>query len=301
MAQNSIPRFFEKFSIKQIVILALVIFIGSSTLWWRMVYSNPERVFNSMLENSLRLKGVTRHISQSGGVQGLDQYAWVNTSGTRISGSNTILSQGEDTRVETESIGTPTGDFVRYTSIDTTQTSADGQSLDFSSILNLWGRNENLLGVNLTNGELYNESVLGVVPFGDLAQPDRAQILNTMRDQQIYEVDYTKVERELENGRPVYTYLVKIDAFKYVSMLKEFARYSGLNNLESLDPEAYKGSDKLEFKLAVDVWSRQLARIVYGAGERTEEFSAHNAQRSVAIPDQSITIDDLQQRLQDLQ
>lgn len=296
---NPILSFFGRFSIKSIVILALLLFIGFGVVWWRVVYANPERVFSGMLENSLRLNGVTRRVIQSGSGQYLDQVSWLNTYGTHMAASRTTLEQGDNT-VNTESIGTPTGDFVRYTSINTTQTNASGEPLDFSSILGKWGDNNSTQDGAMTNGELYNESSLGIIPFGYLDAGQRARLLDMIRQNGIYEVDYQTVKRELQHGRPRYTYTVKVDAAKYVAFLKEFAKLSGMNHLESLDPEAYAGSEKLSFQLIVDVWSRQLTKTIY-SNARVEEFSAHNVIRSTAVPTDTITIDELQTRLQDLQ
>lgn len=301
---GNVLHFFDRFSAKALVLLSVALFIIFGWLWWRNIHNDPTRVFNGMLENSLRLKGVTRHVTQTGLGQDVSQWTQLNLGAVQKAESRTELTQTGDieAEVETQSIGTPYEDFVRYTSIETSQTGADGQKLDFSTILNIWGSNNATPEAGTTNGELYNESVLGVIPIGSLSVTDRATLLRYIRSNTVYEVDYTALERELIDGRPVYTYPVKVDAEKYVTMLKEFARMVGLNHLENVDPAAYGGSEKLEFSLSVDVWARQLVRIRFGSDDqRIEELSGHNVVKSVGLPEETITVDELQGRLQEIQ
>src|SRR5688572_27944341 len=122
-------NFFDRFPPSTMIVLSLALFIGFGVLWWNRLYTNPERVFDAMLENSLRLNGVSRHVTQVGGGQNLDQIAQASLGATQQGESHTTLTQGEAAGavVRTETIGTPTHDFVRYTSIDTEQTTESGE------------------------------------------------------------------------------------------------------------------------------------------------------------------------------
>ncbi len=302
-SRGSVQNFFSRISPLEITILAAVLFIGSGVIWWNRVYTNPQRVFTGMLENSLRTNGVSRHVVQTGNGQDLNEISQLSIGASQTAQSLTTLTQGSDasTVVQTETIGTPTRDYTRYTSIQTDQKSTSGQSLDFSKVLGVWGDNENDSDKTVTNGELYNESTLGIVPFGNLSAKSRSQLLKSIADNNVYEVDYSKVARQRHGLRQVYVYTVNVDASKYVQVLKDFAKASGLNHLESLDPANYTGSDKLNFTLSVDVLSRQLTRIVYADGSRTEDLSGYNAIKNVNLPTDTITIDELQSRLQQIQ
>lgn len=301
---NPILRFFSRFSVLQIVLVALVLFACFSVVWWRGVYTNPERVWNSMLENSLRLNGVTKHVTQSSGGQNVDQVIQLSLgSVNKVQSLTTLTQEGDESlKVVTETIGTPSSDVIRYKSIDTAQTNENGEPLDFSEVVGVWGRNaQEDPGDTATNGELFNESVLGVVPFGELNPDQREELLKMVKDEEIYEIDFARVERTINNGRPRYTYDVAVNAEGYVKLLKRFAEMTGLNHLDTLDPSQYAGSERLSFKIGVDVRSRQLARIDYGDSGRSEELSGYNLVKPVDIPENPLSVEELQQRLQSVQ
>ncbi len=255
-----------------------------------------------MIANSLNLNGVTREVVQTNNGQEVSQRIQLSFgSNPAVRAVTKLTEEAGNTTVITESLGTPTRDFVRYNSIKTTQTKQNGDPLDFASVLGIWGGDTADTEQNVTNGELYNEAVLGVVPFGRLAQAQRDDLIKLIDDEEVYEVDFAKTERKLENRRPRYTYEVAVDPEKYVKLLKRFGEHAGLNHLGPLDPANYADADKLGFKFTVDVWSRQLVNVFYGSGERQENLSGYNAAKNVAIPADAISIDELQQRLQELQ
>lgn len=289
--------------ITALVIISILLIAIFGVVWWRQVYSDPQRVFQAMLNNSLRLQSVFKEVDSNSFSQEVDQTVYLQFGAEDRVMSMTRLTQLGDkpTTVVTESIGTPTTDYVRYTTINTEQTKADGSKLDFSGVLGVWGSSDKEQANKLTSGELYNESILGIIPFGVLDKSSRRELLTLMNQENIYEVDYTAVAKTSENGRPRYTYGVTVDAEAYVKLLKRFGDLNGLNHLAELDPAAYAGQERLPFTLTIDVWSRQLQRIEYGNGERVETFSGHNGRREVALPAETISVDELQGRLQELQ
>lgn len=285
-----------------LIVAGLAFFIGFGLLWWRSVYSSPHHVFEGMLNNSLKVNGVTRKVTQSSNGQSVLQISQLNLNGKPIVHSQTTLTQGEPTTtVVTENIGTPNDDYVRYTSIKTSQTKPSGETLDFTSILNVWGKSDTGAAPTTTDGDSYNEAVLGVVPFGKLSKAHRQELLKMMHDTNVYEVDYANVRRVTENGRPRYVYSVTVDAVAYVTLLKRFGELTGLNHLGDLDPNVYAGSGRLPFVLTVDVRSHELAKIEYADGQRVETLSGYNASHEVTIPTNAIGTDELQARLQALQ
>lgn len=280
--------------------LGIVLLAASSYTWWRLVYNAPANVFESMLNNSLRLQGVSRTVEQ-GGEQETDQVSRLSLVPRPVVQADTTLYQLPDTTVVTQSIGTPYDDYVRYTRVDTSQTNQDGQAIDFSNILNVWGRAADPFGTGQTDGELYAEAVLGVVPFGDLDPNQRQELLDIMLNQGVYDVDYDNVKRQIIGGRPQYVFPVEIDPEAYIKLLKRYAELTGLNNLSEIDPSVYASAESIPFTLTVDVWSRQLTEISYDTGDRVEKLSGHNASQDVTLPADPISVDELQERLQSLQ
>ena len=285
---------------------AALIFVASGWMWWHYVRSNPERTFYAAIENSLRTPGVTRQVQQDSTGQKLDQRVQLSLGRQHVAhGQTTITQEGEvNATIKTEAISSPKEDYVRYTAIETTQKSQDGKALDFSKLINLWGKAvpdaQGQQGQSQA-GELYNESVLGVVPVGNLRGHDRADVMKFVRETSVYSVDAKKIKRKIENGRPVYAYDITVMPEAYIGMLKKFGKAVGLKQLEAVDPASYKDTEPLTFQVSVDVWSRQLSSIVFGGGERTEHMVGYGVVRNVDIPKETIPLEELQTRLQAVQ
>lgn len=290
--------------IKACVVVAVAIFVGFGWLWWHRVYNNPQRAFWGMLRNSLNTTNVTRHVTQTSQDGSLEQIIQLNLGSPTTVRSATTLKQpsmnGNNT-VRTENIGTPTTDYARYVSIDTKELSPNGRPLNFSGVLNVWGKSEPDPNNPDSNGQLLSQTVFGLVPFGRLSSNDRLQLLKIMSDQNVYSVDYKSVTAKRENGRAVYVYNVTIKPDAYMIMLKQFAQDLGMNQLASVDPSQYAGSQAQTFTFTIDKLSRQLLDIGYADGSRSEAYSGFGLQIPVKLPQKTISITDLQNRLQQLQ
>lgn len=287
--------------IKSMLIVGVVLFLGAAFYWLRLEFNDPRRVFNGMLENSLRTRSFSKTITQEGGGQRLDQNLQLRTGETAQAHAVTVLSQGEagSTSVRTETIGTPRIDYVRYTDIKTDQVSINGQPFDFSQVVGIWGKSERNEASG--GGELFSETLLGVIPIGYIPHDARQGLLDLIRNKQVYDVNYGRVKREIVNGRPVYTFPVSVTPETYVEMLKEFGKGMGLRQLESVDPKSFANSPALQFDISVDVWSRQLTNVKFLASPRNEVYSGFGHEASALIPEETIPVEELQNRLQMIQ
>jgi hypothetical protein len=284
------------------VVTALALFALSGWSWWHFVRSNPERTFFAALENSMQTRGVTRVVNQSAGAQSLDQKVQLNLAGDHYAHSSTTIKQeGEvDATVATETISTPNAEFVRYTDITTDQKNTKGEVLDFSQLLNIWGKTET--NPDSATGELYGESVLGVVPFGNVNAKDREAIMQYILSNNVYSFDFNQVERRIENGRPVYVYDVTVAPEQYVTMLKQFASAIGMKQLENIDPARYRQTEPLSFVIKADVWGQHFSEIEYSNGARTEGLESYGLIGDILeLPKESIPVEELQSKLQEVQ
>lgn len=287
---------------KFIFVLGIIILVGAFGAWWRLVYSNPTRVFDRMLSAHLSTPSITKTISESDDTQKLSQQTQLTISPTARVHSTNVLRQVADasTVVTTESIAAPTVDYVRYVDIKTGQKNSAGKPFDFSSVLGKWGKAEQS-DAQSGGAQLFNQTALGVVPAADLPQAQREDLMKLIKDTKVYQTDMKKVKRTIQNGRPVYSYDVTVKPVAYVTVLKAFARDIGLKQLESIDASQYAASSDLAFTFDIDVWSGQLNKISYSDSQRSESYSSYGARLQIQLPSTSLTISGLQSRLQQVQ
>lgn len=285
--------------IRLLVVVAILIFAYSSWAWWHNVRSDPERTLYAALENNLRTRSLTRQVVQESGPQKLEQNVELLLSPQSLAhGSTTITQSGDvDAVVRTESISTNREEYVKYTEIQTNQKNADGQEADFKELLNIWGKTSQ----SGQPGELYGESMLGVILTANLNVHDREALMKVIRDNSVYKFDEKTLQRKVVNGRPVYVYDVTVAPSAYIAMLKTFGGMVGMQQLEGLDPQQYANAQPLEFKITVDVWSQHVTNVEFAAGERTERTSGFGINHEVVIPKDTIPVEELQQKLQQVQ
>lgn len=281
--------------------VAVLLFVISGWLWWSRLYQSPERVFQAMLANSLSTPSVTRHVTQAAGGNSLEQYVQLNLGSenrARIVSTLAQTANQSTTEVGTESIGTPDQDYSRYTTIKTNEQNDAGEPLDFSSVINVWGESELAGTTNPTQPRYLNEALLGVVPFGGLPANERQTLLEFMRDNNVFQTDFNSVARTTQNGRNVYIYNVTIEPSNYIAMLQAFTKALGLEPIEGLEQESYEGTPPLQIAVSVDRLSRQLTKVAYAGDGREETYSGHGLTRPIDLPEQTIPLNDLQNRLQ---
>ncbi len=273
--------------------LCVVLIVLSAWSWWHYIYSNPERVFNRMLSTSLSTASVTKKTTQAGGQAGA-QVTSLNINPSPILDSTTTAVGNQR-----ELIATPDASYVRFTDIDLSKLGVVDTSQDISGVLNVWGKSISLDGMNGGTGE-YNQSLFGIVPVGRLSSQDRAALLGQMQKENVYNVDYSTTKRETVNGRPVYTYTVTIKPRAFISMLKSFSSYLGMNDFEQYDPNTYPESPLIAVSMQIDVWSSQLTKITYGEDQTTEDYSAYGALTDIQEPATYISAQELQAKLQQI-
>ncbi len=280
------------------------IFLVFGLLLTRNWHNNPERVFYAMINNSLSTSSLSRTINQEGSGQSLSQTLQVQTGENNTVTGMTLLTQGEGadkTKVVTESIGTPNEDYIRYKSIDTSQSGADGLPLDFSQVIDVWGQSRPDPSMK-RGGELFGEATLGVIPFGYIDSNQRKEFINEVKNLDVFEIDFSKVGRSKVDGRPVYTYSSQIRPDKYIKMLQLFGGFIGTSQLDSLDSETFTENPSFKVTLEIDVWSGQLRSTAFEDNtERTETYTSYGLSRVVSVPSNSVPISELQQRLQSVQ
>lgn len=288
---------------KVIVYMALIIVGLSCWSWWKYIYNSPDRVFWGMVNNSLSTTAFTKSVVQDDGQQKIEQVTSVRTSPMPLANSRTVITQGEPqtARVVTESVGTPVNDYVRYTTLQTSQKGQDGKALDFSKVLYIWGKST--ADPSTTNGQLYNEAVLGLIPYGNLNARQRADLIDTMKKSNVYFYNVAKKTKG-PMGRTMYVFNVELSPRGYIAALKEFGAAEGLTQFDGIDPAQYQNAQPISVELTVDGWSHLLAETSFGGGSRVEKISGYGSVAALtAAPADKDTIptDKLRERLSTIQ
>lgn len=293
---------FGKLSLTQwLLIGGGLLLIGSGLFWWFAVQTQPRKVFDGMIEQSLSTSGVTIQAEQASEASDVAYWLQFSLGGTNQARSLTRVTQGSS-NVTTEVLGTIENDYTRYVSIKTDQTDENGQPVNTDNIQNVWAQGnssllaQSALGLNLPLGAL-------PVPIGNMQPEDRAEMLQHIKDNNVYKVDYDNVETKRQDGRLQYVYDVEVQVILYANLLKQFAQKMGLNNLDALDPNQYSGTAPLELKMTVDVRSHQLVGVDVAISETQNysyTYSAYDIPLRNEIPEQTITDIELQQRVQGL-
>lgn len=300
------PFLSSKFIVSIVVLGLAAMLVGAGYYWFKQVHQNPENVFWGMLENNLSTSSVTRSITQTPEQTGgstIDQLTRLQFGAQNATQSQTMITQGEgetQSVVKSENIGTQDNDYSRYVFVQTQDTNAAGQPLDFSSIINVWGKTDDAEADQSAPVNYFRQAYLGsIVPFAQLPAEARHDIIQILQQSEVYEVDYANVRREEKNGQPVLVYTTKINPKNYVAALVKIMGYTGLS-AEGLDPEAYANAQPIAAELSINPQSRQLVEIKYQGGQE-EHYSSYGLIVPVDVPQDTIPFAELQQKIQAIQ
>lgn len=288
----------EKAPIVLILIGGLIILLGAFLIWKQFIYGTPESTFWGMVNSSLQTSGVTKHVKQEDVTGSADEYLQLELGANNVARDWMVLTQGSkdnSSKVITETVGTPTTNYVSYQQIQTPQKRQDGSAIDFSSVTGQWGKDD--FGDNAGGQSIFGQAVYGAVPFGRLTSSQRQELITYMKDNDVYDVDFTTVKRVVQNGREAYSYDMNVHTDAYVGMLKKFDQMMGLNQLGQLDPSQYKGSQPIEVTMVVGIDSRELLQLTYKQADRKEDYSGYGARANIQVPEQTISRQELEGKL----
>jgi hypothetical protein len=255
-----------------------------------------------MLANNLRTTSVTKYQESNTTGQKASQYVRFTLGSNNASNWLVQLKQA-NSEVTTESIGTPTTGYVRYTHVATQQKKSDNKAYNFDNVVNVWGKADAANADQLKL--LFSQSLLDVgtapvPPIGNLTTEHRDNVLQFIHDQGIFMPDYTSVRREVLDGRPVYVYQTQVKLVPYVRMMQAFARDLGLHTLDDINPSQFQSAAPVNLVLKIDTRSHQLREVSYPALNFTEKYSAYGLTTPIEIPTKTIPVSELQNRLKNL-
>jgi hypothetical protein len=270
--------------------LVLLLIVSFVWLWWHFDYQNPTHVFWSMINNNLSLASITKYDSQS--QQGIlsKQYTLIQFGALDASHTVSTVSQTGDL-VSSETIGTASNDYSRYRSIKATQKSAAGKAAKASKIVGIWGKTPNASSSQPASAQYFQQSILGVVPFGNFNESQRSELIKQIRSSNLYSLSQTKTVKV--NGRAAFVYEVSVNPEALVNVLVLYAKDIGLGNV-GLDPTQYIGSPAIKTEFTVDKLSDQLIKVRYPSNNQSEVYYSQGLEQPIMIPAKTVPISELQ-------
>lgn len=295
-------RISKKNPLLWLYLVGAILLLGAALAWCFIISNNPERVFWKTIERGLATSGVTIAAKQTTNGTTADQLIRYSLGANNVSHSVTTLSQ-DGTTVKNEMIGTPTVDYSRYLEIKTTQKKADGSNIDVSKLLGVWAKGQE------GSGQFFAQAVFGGslpiggmgVPIGNVSPEARARLVKQAKDSGAYTTDFAKVKKERVNGRMQYTYETTVKPAAYVALMKEFAQSLGLHGLDQVDPASYKDQPSFKLQITVDTKAQHVVRIKADDTKSEQSYSGYDVPVQVELPKQTITGQQLQQLLSEVQ
>lgn len=279
----------------------ILLLLIAAFVWWTQVYENPYNVYWDMLASSLATSSDTKHIVENSNGTRLNQYISQQFGASSIAYGRTVLSNAAST-VTTESYGTMTHDYVRYTGIKTKQKNKVGTTPDFSKVLNKWAQapvSNVAAQSNSSSTPFLTQTILGLgggnlIPIADLSPAQRQNLLTQLHQDVVFDTSFNNVQKQKLKGRSVYVYTVNVEPVAYVGFEKSFAADLGLHTLDNIDPNSYQGQQPIQVELSVDVLSHHLVEINYGSSQHQEYYASYGVPINVATPKATISEQTLQ-------
>jgi hypothetical protein len=287
---------------QKVVVSIAVVLLVVGGIWWSIAAAqSPTAVFNAMLANNLSTPSVTRVVQQNGSGLSVSQYTQMNFTQQPTAHALTIFKQNGGS-IATEEISDSKSDFVRYQKIVATAKTKDGKNIDVSNVVGQWAKLNagSGLGTTVTSG-LFEQSLLGVLPIGNLRPAMQQQLLTYIHDKQIFTYDASKVKTTNLGGRKVYEYAVSIAPQPYIVLMQTFGKQVGASQFASLDPNAYAQAAKVQVTLKIDARSHTLAELNETSAGRVESYQGYGVIANTDLPKATLTTQELTDRLGKLQ
>lgn len=278
-----------------LVLIGLIFFGLFGSLWWTKVHDSPRRVFADMLVNNLSTAGVTR-TSSAKGVQNYERVERLSFTPTISNHSYIKISEESEagkTTVQTETIGTKDNDYSRHLKIDVSQQEGAAPR-SFKSVEGVWAKS------SLINGQpqYLAQSLQSLVPFANLNAGQRKAILKLIQDKKVYTVNYASTKPKRINGKSAIDFSVSVDPVQYIALLQALNKAVGMD-VGDINPDDYKDQPAISLNVLVDKFSRQVLEVTYG--QQKEIYTGYGISMPISIPKKTITVEELQQRIQSAQ
>lgn len=286
----------SKVSIKTVFALSLLLLLISAVGYWKYILTDPDKVFEGALRNSLQTKSVTKIIEQKEEGNYSKQTIALRFNPSLGVASKYELKRGEGDQqayTQTEVLGFKHADYIRYNKIQSAQIS-DQKRKDIEGV---WAK----VGEDEASGQkpsVYNDALFSVIIFGDLPDDKADKVMQRLLSQDVYGID--SYSTKTHNGRLVANMVIKVKPKNLVESIKYYAGETGYIDVDKLESEGLS-NEPISLDLRIDLISRQISEINYAGGQRVEQYGAYGQYRNITLPEKPISFDQLSQKIQSLQ
>lgn len=281
-------------------IVGVGFFVASAVLSYNKLYLTNERRFWLAIENGLRTNSVVKEQQQGGtGNKQIDRtrFSFGSNPQTNKTTSISDITATTKSNVITELLQTESLQFIRYTDITTDQTKEDGSDYDFSSIKNVWAKQAEATSEEeaefLKNS--YVQLQVTLVPFGNLQTTSRRSIVNSLRNDGVYDIDYKGARTESVDDIDYVIYPVKVMTKKYVAVLQKHFIAMGYGEFPPFNPDNYADNSRVNAQILVRKNDNVIAGITFNG--ITEKYTNYGVLNKVDLPKEYISVDELQENL----
>ena len=276
-----------------LLVLAILWFIIAFGFWWKLVYTNPERIFWDAIANNFSTSGFSRLTSyQDQEASELSasqiQYGQRNIAETHI----TVNAPGMKQKAEV--ISTPEEDYLRYV-----QFSSDDEGSGKSKALGVWAKSDGSGDLRQSFGQL--TLLLSLFPMGYVPADERDDLVNYAKSNSVYNPEVDTVIKETIDGRSVYTFKVTVQLQTYADMLQQFAQATGQADAAAdISPADYADVAPIPLEVSIDPLSRRIVRVMNPGDDTTvEAYRGYGiSSKVVEVPQKYLSTSELQELLQ---
>lgn len=280
------------------MLVGLILFGMSGYVWWTKIYTNPERIFWGAAANNLATTGVTRSTENEAAAGATPQITQLQLGGRNIAITNKALNDGAGNEIKTQTIITPQQTYTRITDIKTNNKAITKQQR--ALVLDVWAKSETPHAAVSQAFVVAASGALPSLPVANLAAQQRDEILQDMKSNKAYVVDFAKAKKETYNGRQVRVYDVTINIESFVAMLKKLGGMTGTKEYQDVEPRKYHGQTIEGIRFAIDTKSRQLVYVYDSNNKFRETYSSYGVAVMAGLPTQTIPESELQSRFTQL-
>jgi hypothetical protein len=283
---------------KYFLLFGVLIAVVTSYIWYTELYMTPERRFWSAINNSMATPSVIRTLTQGGsGNQVVQDYRF-NFAPQRVVQNRVVYTEKSattDTSVTTEGIIYPTEQFLRYTDFTNSRTDNENEA-NIDEVLGAWAVQES---EDEEQAKLnYLSEQVSLVIFGNYGASFRNQVLSEMQANNVYGEKLNDALEDSLDGEKVFVYQIDVKLKKYAELLNRAFIQAGYGEFPPLDPENYAEDSTVNGTVVVSQKDNSVIRISFGG--REEAYGNYGVVKTVEKPEAELTVEELQQRVQEL-